>query len=798
MLTNVFGSVLLISIMSSSLICVICLVKLIFRDRLSARWHYYIWFLLLIRLLVPFTPDYTLSANSIYHEKKQNANNVKEFEIKNSPELNNSHEIQDFGPEAVDVGVDRLEYNYPYEAEDSGKETTTGFLFNTAGIVWIVGAMLLFIYSLLVNVIIRYKIKKTAVVIKQGGLGALIEDCRRLMNIKSQIPVIYQKHISAPALYGIFRPVLLIPSDIINRLDERELKYIILHELCHYKRKDNILGAVQMMLNIIHWFNPLLWYAFYKMKEDRELVCDEQAISYIKSNERRNYARTLVKILEIFSERSLIHSGASIIQGRSSNMEWRLKFIKALKKKSTVLAISITALVVLLGAFSISYIDGNIKFPHSTYASNDGKDKSGSKGRGGITDRNGLKLVERTPVGSYYPFKSLASHIIGFAGKDNTGLQGIELVMDNEGITKDNITLTIDKNIQEITDSVLERAIEAYKIKNGAAAIVIDPSTGEVLAMCSKPDFDLNDPRSAPKGLSSIDWESMPEEYKIEYLNKSVWRNKALTDTYEPGSTFKAITAAAGLEEEVIRPDSMVNDNAVTISGKNLNCWKPDTHGNETFEQALHNSCNPPFVRVAQDLGVKRFYDYVRMFGFYDKTGFELPGEEKSLFHKEPKEIDMAVASFGQRFQITPLHILSAYGAIANGGKLLRPQIIKEVYDPDGNVVKKFEPQVVRNVISKQTSDVLKDMLEGVVSKGTGKNAYVEGYRIAGKTGTSETTEKNRYIASFVAFAPADNPKIACLVLMDNPTGNIYNGGQVAAPAAGQIIKQVLDYLSKD
>jgi len=266
-------------------------------------------------------------------------------------------------------------------------------------------------------------------------------------------------------------------------------------------------------------------------------------------------------------------------------------------------------------------------------------------------------------------------------------------------------------------------------------------------------------------------------------------------DTYEPGSTFKAITSAAGLEEGVVTPETMTSDHTINVAGHNINCWRANAHGVETFREAVYNSCNPAFVKVAQGLGIEKFYKYLKAFGFYEKTGILLQGEATSQFHSKPTEIDMAVASFGQRFQITPIQLISAYGAIANGGKLMKPRIVKELVDADGNVVEKFEPEVVRNVISQKTSETLRDILEGVVSEGTGKNAYVKGYRVAGKTGTSETLQKGVYIASFAGIAPADNPAICVLVAFDNPTGDSYYGGVVAAPVAGKIIEDTLSYL---
>jgi stage V sporulation protein D (sporulation-specific penicillin-binding protein) len=423
----------------------------------------------------------------------------------------------------------------------------------------------------------------------------------------------------------------------------------------------------------------------------------------------------------------------------------------------------------------------------------------------------------------FYPDRNLASHVLGFTGSDNQGLNGIELVMDRflkgvpgkvlsevdargravpftsekyiEPVNGLNVVLTVDESIQYFAEKAIEGAIVDNKCINGAAAIVMDPRTGEILAMASKPDFDPNAPFAIPKDYDQTKWNDLNSAQRAEILSSTVWRNKAVNDTYEPGSTFKAVTSAAGLQEGVIKPDSMVTDATVTVGGRKMNCWKPNAHGSETFTEGVYNSCNPVFVRVALDLGVSRFYKYVKAFGFFDKTGLILPGEQQSIFHKKPTEVDMAVASFGQRFQITPIQLINAYAAVANGGNLMKPQIVKELTDSEGNIVKKFEPEVVRNVISKQTSDSLKKILEGVVSEGTGSYAYVKGFRIAGKTGTSQTTDDKRYIASFSAFAPADDPVICALVILDYPTTYPHTGGMIAAPVAGKLCDDILNYL---
>jgi len=435
----------------------------------------------------------------------------------------------------------------------------------------------------------------------------------------------------------------------------------------------------------------------------------------------------------------------------------------------------------------------------------------------------GIYVVEDTK--RFYPNRNLASHVIGFTGSDNQGLDGIEATMDKylKGVSGKilsevdaggraipfkeekliapqegyNVVLTIDETIQYIAEKAIEKAINDNKVLKGATAIVMDPKNGDILALTSKPDFDPNSPFAAPPGEDKNTWKGNTAD-DIKKLQKTVWRNKAVVDTYEPGSTFKAITSAAGLEEGVVTPETPVTDFTVKVGGWNINCWKPNAHGNETFTEGVYNSCNPVFVRVSQSLGLDKFYKYVRSFGFYDKTRIDLPGEAKSVIHKKPTEVDMAAASFGQRFQISPIQLITAYGAIANGGNLYKPRLVKELTDSEGNVVKKFEPEVVRNVISKKTSDTLRTILEGVVAEGTGSNAYVKGYRVAGKTGTSETLQtktEGRYIASFMSFAPADNPSICAVVILDHPDVYPHTGGMIAAPVAGKLVEDVLNYL---
>ncbi|MBE7058663.1 MAG: PASTA domain-containing protein [Ruminococcaceae bacterium] len=430
----------------------------------------------------------------------------------------------------------------------------------------------------------------------------------------------------------------------------------------------------------------------------------------------------------------------------------------------------------------------------------------------------------------YYPNGNLASHLIGFTGKDDQGLVcGVEVALDSmltgtdgriitavdaagnelpydevtrlDPVDGYNAVMTIDATIQSMVEKALKETIQQYNVIKGGAIVVMQPDTCDVLAMASYPDFNLNDPYAAPPGVDENTWVGNSTE-DVTKLYETVWRNKALTDTYEPGSTFKTITAAMGVEEGKVNKNSIVSDAYLDLSGWQIHCWrKYNDHGSETFADAVKNSCNPVFSRLALDLGLPKFYEYIESFGFKNKTGIVLSGEANSIFHTNPTEIDMAVTAFGQRVQITPIQLATAYCAIANGGKLMQPRIVKEITDSNGIVVKSYESQVVRQVISESTSKQVMEMLEQVVASGTGSNAYVSGYRVAGKTGTSQTTTSEtdgRYIASFCGVAPTDDPEVVILVMLDHPApedGSAASGGKHAAPVAGDLIEKILTYM---
>lgn len=440
----------------------------------------------------------------------------------------------------------------------------------------------------------------------------------------------------------------------------------------------------------------------------------------------------------------------------------------------------------------------------------------------------------------YYSF-SIAPHVIGFTGYDNNGLQGIEKTFDDaltgraggvfatrsaSGIEMDyqyeeetraskgaDVVLTIDETIQHYLEKYLEAAIKECALKEGAAGIIMNPKTGEILAMVTKPDFNLNSPNSVEQfinqaygldqqesfvGYDSVDDEEAKEK-AIAAMRNKMWRNKAISDTYEPGSTFKILTAAMALEENVVNLETpFYCPGYKQIADRKIRCHKVEGHGAETFLKGVQNSCNPVFMETAAKVGPDKFMDYFKAFGLTQKTNIELIGESGSIFYQHRlSETDLATSAFGQGFSVTPIQMITAISSVINGGNLMKPQIVKEIRDENG-VIKSYQPQVVNKVISEETSKMMREILETVVSSpnGGGKNAYIKGYRIGGKTGTSEKgRNNNKRIASFVGFAPADDPEIICLIMLDEPQVANRYGGTIAAPIAGKVIEDTLEYM---
>ena len=421
----------------------------------------------------------------------------------------------------------------------------------------------------------------------------------------------------------------------------------------------------------------------------------------------------------------------------------------------------------------------------------------------------------------YYPYGSLASHVIGFTGADNQGIIGLEVTYDNylqgkdgailtltnangieienaaedrlEPISGNSLILSLDVNIQQYAEQAAKRVMEQKEAK-AARIIVMNPDNGEIYAMVNVPEFDLNNPFVLTSGETVRT--SVKED--MDELN-NMWRNPCISDTYEPGSTFKIITAAAALEEGAVKlTDTFSCPGYIAVEDRKIRCHKAGGHGSETFVQGIMNSCNPVFITVGQRLGVESFYKYLERFDVLKKTGVDLPGEAATIMHKKENvgAVELATVSFGQSFQITPLRLMASASAIVNGGHSIVPHFGVGITDDDAKDIKKIEYETKDNMVSKEVSETMQSLLEAVVSEGTGKKAYIEGYHVAAKTGTSEKLPRrnNKYIASCLGFAPANDPKVMALVLIDEPQG-IYYGGTIAAPVISELFDSILPYM---
>ena len=440
----------------------------------------------------------------------------------------------------------------------------------------------------------------------------------------------------------------------------------------------------------------------------------------------------------------------------------------------------------------------------------------------------GINIDEDTK--RYYPNSTLASQIIGFCGSDNQGLDGIEAKYDEElkgekgsiqrhtdakggeigeegenyvsAVDGNDLVLTVDLNIQSIVEKYLEEACIDNECTDGGNVIVMNPQNGDILAMATYPSYNLNEPFEPYTDELKQSWDSMSGQDKTTAL-QAVWRNKAIADTYEPGSVFKLITASAALEEGITDTDNEGEfscNGGIEVAGVRIKCWRYyRPHGSESLRQALMNSCNPVFIGLGQKLGVETYYSYLEKFKLLEITGIDLPGEAGSIFLKKDKvgPVELATISFGQRFEITPIQLVTAVSAIANGGTSIKPRVVKQIINSATNEITDIPVEKNETVISKETSEKVLGMMESVVSEGTGKNAKVAGYRIGGKTGTSEDgVNTNKYVTSFLGVAPIDNPQAVVLVTLYNPTGEGgHQGGGVAAPVGGQIFSEILPYL---
>lgn len=448
-----------------------------------------------------------------------------------------------------------------------------------------------------------------------------------------------------------------------------------------------------------------------------------------------------------------------------------------------------------------------------------------------LVDNNitaGINIDEDTK--RYYPNNSLASQVIGFCGSDNQGLDGIEVIYEKElkgekgkinkvidakggeiskegenyveAVDGNDLVLSIDAIVQGIAEKYLTEACIDNKCTDGGNIIIMNPQTGDILAMAGYPNYNLNQPYEPNTEELKSSWSTLSQGDKTKALQQ-MWRNKAVSDTYEPGSTFKLITTSAALEEGLASVDKegeFCCTGGIEIAGVRIKCWRYyRPHGSESLRQALMNSCNPVFIGLGQRIGVSKYYTYLNKFGLLKRTGIDLPGEAGSIFLKEEKvgPVELATIAFGQRFEITPLQLITAVSSIANGGTYVKPRIVKKIINSQTGEVTDIPVEKQERVISEETAKNVLSMMQSVVEEGTGRNAQVEGYNIGGKTGTSEDgVNTNKYVTSFMGVGPTTNPEVVILVTLYNPTGEGgHQGGAVAAPIGGKVLAEVLPYL---
>ncbi len=421
----------------------------------------------------------------------------------------------------------------------------------------------------------------------------------------------------------------------------------------------------------------------------------------------------------------------------------------------------------------------------------------------------------------YYPYGELASKVLGFTGGDNQGIIGLEVIYEKylqgepgksltmtdakgieveaagerriEPINGNDLYISLDRNIQTYATQLAYQAMET-KQAEGVSILVMNPQNGEIYAMVNVPEFDLNDPYTLPEGSG----ENLTSQEQQDLLNQ-MWRNGCINDTYEPGSTFKIITAAAGLEQGVITPQSQFScPGFIMVEDRKIRCHKVAGHGGQDFTHCMMNSCNPALISVGLLLGVDTYYGYFDRFGLLTKTGVDLPGEAGTIMHNKDNMglVELATVSFGQSFQITPIQLVTTVSSIINGGRRITPHFGVKVVDAQGDLVESFAYPATGNIVSEGTSATMREILEMVVKEGSGKNGKVEGYRVGGKTATSQTLPRGsgRYISSFIGFAPADDPQVIAVAIVNTPQG-IYYGGQVAAPIIRQLFENILPYM---
>ncbi|KAJ49828.1 beta-lactamase regulating signal transducer with metallopeptidase domain [Clostridium tetanomorphum] len=778
------------TIIGSILAFIILLVKFIFKERLGVRWNYCVWFLLLVRLIIPYAPQSSASIFNVFYIAENKLfkneiceNNLLNIELSHNKLVNEKVHEEDYILDSSKVKpMNKSTYKneksileYKDKLRETNKNKEVNYIdkhkenktissrfydswtyFHLIAFLWVIGVIILGTYIISVNVKFRLKLANKSKC-RDAETLELLKKCKLKMNLKYNIEVLNTDLVKTPAIFGVIKPKLLLPTNIKKQITCKELQYVIFHEISHVKRKDILVNCITSILSILHWFNPIIWYSFYVMRDDRELACDAFALSHINSNEYISYGHTIIKLLENYKKTSYLY-GVTCIINNKSGVKRRIVMISLFKKNSYKWSIiSIIALIVM-GVVMLTNPRNN-----SVLATKEKDKKIIKEEKGNVIDRSSKKLLNREII-------------------HEVNLQYNKYLSPVEKTTANDIIVTLDNNIQSICEKAAEKALKDNKSK-AVSILVMNPNNGEILSMVNK---------YAPS---------------LKHNNREIFENRIISDSFEPGSMFKCITAAVALNEKVINPDSyeVLCNGETEVNNTIIRCWSRDGHGKQSFDKVLLNSCNIGFMDLGKKIGAKRFNKYNKAFGFGQKTGIDLPKENSGVIKntKEITDMDLATISFGQTNTVTPIQYLTAFNTLANGGTWIRPHVMKEILqDEDGKkeVYKKFNDYGKKQILNKTTADAMKNYLEMNVS-GNGKYC-MEGYNIGSKTGTSQKSidgryEKGKYICNYVGMASpkeGKDTKFTILISIDEPDPKNYYAEKITNPIVEEIFNNIFDY----
>ncbi|WP_084284222.1 M56 family metallopeptidase [Clostridium lundense] len=785
-LLSIFKWILYSTIISSILACTILIIKFIFKEKLGVRLNYCVWFLLLIRLIIPYAPQSSISIFNIFHiaeskllKNKTSETQLRKIDLSNDKLINNKVDSKNIKqpndyvydiPKNEVVETNNLDKynkeilknhntNYMHYKVPDMKFYNNQVYFDLTALLWIIGVVILGVYIISVNIKFRLKLSNE-LKCKDKEILKLLDECKLKVGLNCNIEILNTDLVKSPAVFGIKNPKLLLPTNIKQQIDYKELRYVILHEISHVKRKDIPINCVVSILQTLHWFNPILWYSFYIMRGDKELACDAFALSHINSSEYINYGYTILKLIENHKKTKYFY-GYNCIVNNKSEVKRRISMISLFNKNSYKWPIISIIVLIILSLVTLT----NPK--NSPVLATKGTDKKiATKEYGSILDRNGENLTDKNII-------------------NGVKLQYDKYLSQSKSTAVNDVVLTLDNNIQNFCEKAAEKAVKDNKAK-AVNILVMNPNNGEILSMVDKRTPSLNN-------------DSKTEKFENSIINYS----------YAPGSIFKVIIATAALNEKVIDPNSyeVVCNGQLEIGHRIVTCWKRDGHGKQNFHDVLSNSCNIGFADLGKTLGTKNLNKYIETFGFGKKTGIDLPSEQPGFIKntKDLTNLDLAIISLGQMNTSTPIQYLTAFNSIANGGTWIRPHVMKEIVkEEDGkkDIYKKFDDYGKKQILNKATTDMIKRNLEEVISKNGVTKTHINGYNIGSKTGTSQKLingkyENGKYISNFVGMASlkdSNETQFTILISIDEPDPKNYYATQITTPIAKEIINEISNY----